>query len=198
MNEHQHDKEETMKMGRARNSIILFTCVVCFIIAGVARASFAADLKIGYVDLRVALNESEPGKKAKGELESSIKTKQVAIDEKGKAIEKLKADFEKQASVLSAEARKTKEEEIERMMRDYQRFVQDAQADVKKREDKFTESIVKELRDIIEKVGREENYALILENVEGIILFSRKDLDITDRIIKRYNELRSAPKSETK
>jgi len=56
-------------------------------------ASGADVVKIGYVDLRVALNESEAGKKAKIELESLIKTKQSSIEEKGKSIEKLKGDL---------------------------------------------------------------------------------------------------------
>lgn len=187
-----------MKMGKARNFSILSACMALLVATCIAKGSFAADVKIGYIDLRVALNESDTGKKAKTELESTIRTKQASIDEKGKTVEKLKADLEKQASVLSAEARKSKEDEIERMMRDYQRLVQDSQAEVKKREDKFTASIIKELRDIIEKIGREENYSLILENVEGIILYSRKDLDLTDKVIKRYNELKAAPRSDSK
>lgn len=161
----------------------------------VAKNTFAADnAKIGYVDLRLALNESETGKKAKADLESLIKTKQVTVDEKGKSIEKLKTEVEKQASVLSAEAKKTKEEEIERMMRDYQRLVQDSQAEIKKKESEATASIIKEIRDVIDKIGREENYSLILENFEGIILYSKKDLDITDKVIKRYNESKAKTK----
>ena len=65
--------------------------------------------KIGIVDLSRAVNESEQGKKAKGELEVVVKKKQEALDEKGKALEKLKAEIEKQGSVMSAEARKNKE-----------------------------------------------------------------------------------------
>jgi len=165
--------------------------LVVLMISGpfVASEVRAADaVKIGYVDLRVVLNESESGKKAKAELESAIKMKQAAIDEKGKAGEKLKAELEKQSSVLSAEARKAKEEEVERAFRDYQRLVQDAQGEIKKQEEKYTGTIVKEIRTIIEKIGQEEGYSLILENFEGIILFSRKDLDITDRVIQRFNE----------
>lgn len=149
--------------------------------------------KIGYVDLRIALNESEQGKKAKIDLESTIKTKQTVIDEKGKSIEKLKGELEKQVSVLSPEARKTKEEEIERNVRDYQRLVQDAQTEVKKKENELTGSILKELREIIEKIGQEEGYTLILENVEGLILYAKKDLDVTDKVIKIYN---SRPKKK--
>lgn len=171
-------------------------CAMSFSASFLAGSAAAADAvaKVGYVDLRVALNDSEAGKKAKIELESLIKTKQTAIDEKGKSVEKLKADLEKQTSVLSPEARKTKEDEIERLLRDYQRLVQDSQNEVKKKEGELTGAILKDLRDVVEKIGQDEGYSLILENVEGIILFSRKDLDITDRVVKIFNEQRTKKK----
>lgn len=172
--------------------LILCAVVSASLLAGIAAAADVA--KIGYVDLRVALNESDAGKKAKIELESLIKTKQAAIDEKGKSIEKLKGELEKQASVLSGEAKKSKEEEIERLVRDYQRLVQDSQNEVKKKENELTGSILKELRDVVDKIGQDEGYSLILENVEGIILYSRKDLDITDKAIKNFNDVKAKQK----
>jgi outer membrane protein len=188
-----YEKEDMMNK---KTGVMIFfvSCAVvsASLLAGIAAAAEVG--KIGYADLRVALNESEAGKKAKIELESLIKTKQAAIDEKGKSIEKLKGDLEKQTSVLSGEARKSKEEEIERLVRDYQRLVQDAQNDVKKKETELTGSILKELRDVVEKIGKDEGYSLILENVEGIILFSRKDLDMTDKVIKNFNDTRTKQK----
>ncbi len=176
---------------------VLFFLMLCMAVsvslgAGVAAAADAQ--KIGYVDLRLALNESDAGKKAKVELESLIKTKQAAIEEKGKSIEKLKGELEKQASVLSGEAKKSKEDDIERQVRDYQRLVQDAQNDVKKKENELTGTILKDLRDVVNKIGQDEGYSIILENVEGIILYSRKDLDITDRVIKSFNEAKTKQK----
>jgi outer membrane protein len=173
-----------MRYGIAVSLLFAFALIL-------SSSAIAQDLKIGYVDLRLALNESEAGKKAKADLESMIKIKQAAIDEKGKSIEKLKGDLEKQASVLSEEARKSKEEEIERHIRDYQRLVQDAQTEVKKKESELTGTILKELREIIDKIGKEENYTLILENVEGLILYSKKDIDLTEKVIKAYNETKA-------
>jgi outer membrane protein len=150
---------------------------------------FAADtIKIGFVDLVKALNESESGKKAKADLEFLIKSKQVAIDERGKAIEKGKTDLEKQASVLSQDARKSKEEELERLIREYQRLVSDSQSEVKKKEGEMTGDILKEIRTIIQKIGQDEAYTVILENAEGQILYSVKEIDLTDTVIKRYGE----------
>jgi len=152
--------------------------------------SQAADVvKFGSIDVQKVLNESEAGRKAKTDLEGLIKTKQTTIDEKGKAIEKLKADIEKQASVLSADARKSKEEELEKSVREYQRLVQDSQAEIKKKEAELTETILKDIKDLVEKTGEKEGYALILE--KGMVLYSNKGIDITDTILKKYDELKS-------
>jgi len=160
----------------------------------VGTRAYAEDIKIGSVDLIKALNESDAGKKAKSDLESLIKTKQATLDEKGKAFEKMKGEIEKQSSVLSADARKTKEEELEKMARDYQRLVSDSQSEIKKKEGEFTSDIIKELRVIIQKIGTEEGYSIILEGSDGQILYAKKELDLTDLVIKKHNEMKAAPK----
>lgn len=172
---------------------VVWLVVVALLLTG--SSVFAADtLKIGFVDLVKALNESESGKKAKADLEFLIKSKQVAIDEKGKAIEKGKTDLEKQASVLSQDARKSKEEELERLIREYQRLVSDSQSEVKKKEGELTGDILKDIRTIIQKIGEEEAYTLILENAEGQILYSKKEIDLTDVVIKKHNESKTKSK----
>jgi outer membrane protein len=168
--------------------------VLLWLTAGSSMAAELITVKIGYVDLVKALNESESGKKAKTDLEFLIKTKQTTIDEKGKAIEKAKADIEKQASVLSADARKTKEEEMERLLRDYQRLVADSQNEVKKKENELTSEILKDLRAIVQKIGEDEGYTLILESAEGQILYAKKESDLTETVMKKYNESKAKQK----
>jgi outer membrane protein len=155
--------------------------------------SFAAEnVKFGSIDIQKILNESESGKKAKSALESLIKSKQVTIDDKGNAIEKLKADIEKQTSVLSADARKNKEDELEKLIREYQRLVQDSQTEIKKKELELTDAILNDIRELVEKIGEEEGYALIVER--GMVLYSSKGTDITDSVLKKYDELKEKSK----
>ncbi|MGC2063860.1 MAG: OmpH family outer membrane protein [Thermodesulfovibrionales bacterium] len=163
-----------------------------------AQQAFAAEqsLKVGVVDLIKALNESDSGKKAKSDLELLIKAKQVAIDEKGKEIEKLKNDLEKQSSVLSSDARKSKEDDLEKNIREYQRVVTDSQNDVKKKEGEFTGEILKDLRGVIEKIGQEGSYTMIIENAEGIILYSKPEQNLTEQVIKKYNESKNKAKTK--
>jgi outer membrane protein len=172
-----------------RLSVLL---VVIILLAGTH--VYAENIKIGSVDLVKALNDSDAGKKAKTDLEFLIKSKQASLDEKGKNIEKAKNEIEKQASVLSADARKSKEEELERMIRDYQRQVSDSQNEVKKKEGELTGDILKELRDIIQKIGVAEGYTIILEGGEGQIPYAKKEIDLTEAVIKKHNELKAKPK----
>lgn len=162
--------------------IVLAFCVV--ILGHVAEA----EIKIGIVDLQKALNESEAGKQAKKNLEEIIKAKQKQIDQKGKEIEKLKEEIDKQSSVLSEKALRQKQDELDRKMRDYKRFVQDAQDEVKRKEAQLTEEILKELRKVIYEIGKEEKFTLILEKVEGVILYTDEAVDITQKVIERYNK----------
>ncbi|MCX7793043.1 MAG: OmpH family outer membrane protein [Thermodesulfovibrionales bacterium] len=148
----------------------------------------AAEIKIGYVDLGKALNDSKRGKDAKAELEALVKQKQSQIDELEKKINTQRAEFEKQAPALSEKARQEKQAEIERSIQDYQKLVQDAQAEVEKKRRDLTTGILKELRDIINEIGKKEGYTIILESSEGLILYSKEGLDLTDRIIKIYDE----------
>lgn len=166
---------------------ILLLVVIFGLMAGGYAYADTITMKIGVVDLMKALNESDAGKKAKAELESVIKSKQAVINEKGKAIEKLKAELDKQSSVLSPDAKKSKQDDLDRLMRDYQRMVSDSQSDVKKRESELTDGILKGLRAVIQKIGQKEGYTIIIENAEGIVLYSKKNLDLTDEVIKQYD-----------
>jgi outer membrane protein len=179
--------EEKMK------KIVLLGVAGLFLLFMAASPVLAVEtsMKIGLVDLFKAVNESEQGKKAKAELESMIKGKQDNLEEKGKAIEKLKTELDKQGGVLSAEAKKAKEEEMERLTREYQRTVSDSQNDVRKKEGELTGRIVKDLRDVVTAIAQEDKYTLILEKAEGLILFSDNSLEITDQVIKRFDESKS-------
>lgn len=170
----------------------VFLISFCFLIFFGLSKSYGAEItKIGIIDLAKALNESEAGKKAKTDLESLIKAKQSIIEEKAKKAESLKSELEKQAALISAEAKKAKEEELERALRDYQRTVSDAQAEVQKKEGELTNEILKELRNIINSFAQEEGYSIVLEKAEGVVLYSSTNLDITDRVIRKYNETKA-------
>ncbi|MBF0558535.1 MAG: OmpH family outer membrane protein, partial [Nitrospirae bacterium] len=154
----------------------------------------AADIKLGFVDIDRAANEAEEGKKAVGKLKEIMSSKQSTITEKGKAIEKMKTDLEKQEKIISADARKSRIEEMERAEREFQRMVTDANQEFEKKRRELTEAVYKEIIEIVAKYGQDEKYTVILP-VQSL-LYSDKSLEITDIIIKKYNDQKGAKESK--
>ncbi len=172
-----------------------------YLIIGVTLFAFntwGAELKIGYVDLFKAFNESNRAAEAKKTFEEMVKTKQSAIDKIGNEIDRVQADLEKQAAILTPEARKKKEEERNNLLRQYQRLAQESQEEIRKKEAELTQEILRELRTVVNKIGEEEGYTIIFEVSEGGILYSPKKFDITEKVIKRYNETTTTPKTKPK
>ncbi len=146
----------------------------------------AAEIKMGFVDIDRAANDSEEGKKAVSGLKDFMSTRQASITDKGKAIEKMKSDLDKQGGIMSPDAKKSKIEELERSEREFQRIVSDANQEFEKKRRELTESVYKEIIDIVGKYGQAEKYTVILP-VQSL-LYSEKTLDLTDIIIKKFNE----------
>ena len=89
------------------------------ILAGIVAACvmstsvFAADLKIGYVDMQRALTGSEAGKEAKEQLAAKVKKYQDEINVKQEDLKKLKDELEKQGALLQDTVRAAKEKDYQ-------------------------------------------------------------------------------------
>ena len=150
--------------------------------------AYAAEFKIGYVDLNKALNESEKGKSAVKILEDMVKEKQSVIIEKEKELKALDDEIAKQASILNPDAIKEKQEKREKLMRDYQRMVKDSQDEVQQKRNDFMEAIIKDLRKTIVQIGKEKGYSIIFERVASGILYIPEEADVTDVLIEQFNK----------
>ncbi|MEJ5226494.1 OmpH family outer membrane protein [Thermodesulfovibrio sp.] len=174
--------------------ILLFFLILGFIMTFYTPSY--AELKVGVVDLYRVLNESEEGKKAVNELQSMLDSRQKTLEEKQRKIQTLKEEYDKKKAVLSEDARKSKEEEIERLGRELQRTAADYQVELQKKQNEITQSMLKEIRQIINEFAQKEGYSLILEKAEQLIIYTTKEVDITDKIIALFNQKTSTPKGK--
>lgn len=147
--------------------------------------SFAADIKIGYVDFNKVQVESVAGKKAVKTIETMFNDKQAQLDSRQKELEKLMDELDKQAPMLSAEVKKQKEDKLQKDYKDLQRFKADAEEDLNKKKAEIAQSMLLEVSGIIKKYGNEEGYTLILERT--VVLYAPDAVDITEKIIKAYD-----------
>jgi outer membrane protein len=158
-----------------------------FFLLALSTYAFGQDsVKIGFIDMQRAINEADAGKKAKAELEGMIKERQVKIDEKMALRDKLVAELEKQAVVLSEEALRQKQDELDLLTREIERMATDARMELEKSQRELELDIVKDLDDIITQIGKEGGYMLILP--ADVILFSIEGIEITDLVIEELDK----------
>ena len=161
--------------------------LVFMVAGGFLEPAWSADVKIAYVDIQKAVNESNAGKEAKKVIGRELEKFQKQIADKQKELQQLKETFEKQAPMLNPEARATKEKEYQAKVRDFQRWGEDSQNEINQKRIEMEKNISIGLLKVIQKLGSDDGYMLILEKNENIVLFVSKAIDITDRVIKLFD-----------
>ncbi len=161
-------------------------------IAGIVHADAGAP-KIGYVDLQKALNDVDEGRQAKSQLEKEVSAKQSELEAAQKSLEAMKQQLEKDQKILTPEAMQKKEEEYRNKFLELTQKMNSYKMDMTQKEAQSTGSILNALRQVVHTIGGAENYSLILETSQDVVLFSPNNADLTERVIKAYNQL---PKSQ--
>jgi outer membrane protein len=176
-----------MRNSIAGRFIVLFSALVVFcFFAGLASA--ADSIKIGYVDMEKLINQSDEAKKAMSTLEALKASNDKELEKRVATARKMAEEFKKQQNILSDDAKKVKIDELEKMDRDIRRFDSDSATELQKKQRELGNSIVEELQGIIQKLGQEGDYTLILHST--VLLYSSKGIDITDTVLKRYNDMK--------
>lgn len=145
--------------------------------------------KVGFVDMQRALNESSKGKAALERLRGMMELKKVELQKEKELIDMKKDELDKQGLLLNESTRREREEEIRKMERDHNRKFSDSKEELSREEAKYTEGIRFDLLKVVEELGKETGYLLILEKQFSAILYAPESIDLTDSVIKRYDAL---------
>jgi outer membrane protein len=161
--------------------------VIGIVLLGWLGSVWATDLKIAYVDIQKAVNECNSGKDAKKAITKEVEKFQRLIVDRQKELQTMKESLEKQAPMLTPDARATREKEYQNKLREFQRWGEDTQNEINQKRMEMERNISIGLQKVIQKVGADEGYTFILEKNENIVLYISKTIDITDRVIKVYD-----------
>jgi outer membrane protein len=171
-----------MFMRRLVLSLFFASCIA-------STTAFAADLKIGYVEMQRALNSSEAGKEAKEQLAARLKKYQDEINVKQDELKRLKDELEKQGAFLNAATKETKEKDYQQRLKEFQRFTKDAQEELQAKDEEFTRKILEGMEKVIQEYGRNNGFSFIFVKNE-IMLFANEKADVTDDVLKLFNASR--------
>ena len=153
-----------------------------------AQKAGAVAIKVGYVDLQQALNSSAAGEKAKDSFKSEVERMEQVLEKRRAKVEKLKGELEKKALLLRDDERIALQRDYRQELRDFERLYKDSQEELKIRDRELTARILVELRQVVNAIGEQGDYSVILEGNNTVVLYGSKSIDLTEAVIKAYNK----------
>lgn len=147
--------------------------------------SWAAEVRIGFVDIQKAIAGTQAFKKKFATFKQSFKKENSVIAAKEERIRKELEKLNKQSFALSPDVKRKKEEKFRKDKLDFERYVQDKNAEFATKEKAITRKILGQMVDVIKKIGKEKNFTMIVESKTALYL--TEAIDLTNQVIKSYD-----------
>ncbi|MBI5233103.1 MAG: OmpH family outer membrane protein [Deltaproteobacteria bacterium] len=148
----------------------------------------SAELKIGYVNLQKALNDSEAGRKAKDYLQIEAKAKEDDLVKKEEELKSIKEQLDKKGSVWNKETKDAKEKELQEKSEEFLKQRMKYAEELNKKKKQSEEKIIEDLRLIVEELAKKKGYTYIFEQALGGVLYAPKDADLTNALMEFYDK----------
>jgi outer membrane protein len=169
----------------SRQILVAVLATVSLLVPRVARA---AELKIAYVDLQRAFAEADEGRAAKAKLEQMRDAKQKEIDKEQEALKKEKDTYDKQAATMTEATRNAQQTELQRKFVDLQQRFEKGRAELAQNERETLSSILAKMQPIIQSIAQRDGFTMVFEKTDSGLLYAPASLDLTNELIRQFNE----------
>lgn len=176
-------------MRAARTLILIAVIFLCRVSTG---AALGAELKIGFIDSERIFTEFKGVQEAQKQFDQDIQTWKAQATQMKSDNDKLRAEIDSQKLMLSESKLQEKETELQGKIRTYEEFVQriwGPNGELEQRNEQLTKPIIAKIRTVVDKIGMNENFSLILDAADGNIVFGNKALDLTDRVLEELGKM---------
>jgi outer membrane protein len=169
---------------------VFYLFAAVFLLLGFQHSAvWAEKAKFGIVDIERFQEESKAFQKIKGELKAKFDSLQEELDKKKSELLEIEAELKKQSMMLSLDAKEDKRRELERKRRHYKYLAEDSTEEMKQAQLDARKELAKELEKVVNMIGEQEGFTMIIEKRTIGLVYFDKAIDITDRVIKAYDKL---------
>ena len=164
--------------------------VLCAFAAILLIGTAASDggIKIGVVDIDQAISSTEEGKAAREEFARKQREAQAMVQPLLDRYKALDEEMKAKKFVLSDEALFQKQLDLVEMRNEIQAKMKEIEGQMEVDQRRLEGPLVAKLAEIIEALGKDEGFTMIMRRGAPGILYTREALDITDLVIERYNK----------
>jgi len=170
----------------------VFFMIALSLLLAVVSFSFAqAQAKIAVVNSQDVLEKSIEGKRVLSQLAEQDKKNQDQLAKLDEEIRKLETRLNTQRLTLSEEALLQLNSDLTKKRTERTRLSEDMARDMQELQYRLYSRLQNELIPIIEQIGKEKGFDLILDLGRSGAVYVNPAIDITEEVIKRYDALKT-------
>ena len=170
-------------------------------LVSMAMAALAAPLfaqttvpaRVAVIDVQKVLTTSTAGKAAYDRLKKLQDDRVTKMQKMDEEVKGLANDLSTKKLSLSEEKQAEMAKQITDKQTAMQRFAQDADRDIGEARDRSLAELEQRIKPVIDKIGKEMGLAVIFNKFESGLVYASDAIDITDSVIKQFNEGAAAP-----
>jgi outer membrane protein len=156
-------------------------------LALVAAPAARAELKLGYVDFQRAIKEVEEGKATGALLKKDADEKQKQLNGRMGELKRLQEDLQKQAQILTPEARAAKVAEVERKTMETQEMYMKLQQELSGKERDAMRPLADKMQAVAREIAETEGFTMIFDRESAGLVYAPPALDLTNELIRKFN-----------
>src|SRR5687767_12137212 len=174
--------------------------LVSVAVAALAAPMFAqtTPARIAVIDVQKVLTQSTAGKAAYEKLKK-------VQDDKVERAKALDEELKKLDSEIAAKRISLSEDKLTEMQKQLadkriamQRYAQDADREIGEARDRELQALEAKIKPVIDAIGKEMGIAAIFNKFESGLVYASDAIDITDTVVKRFNEAVPVPAAAAK
>jgi outer membrane protein len=158
------------------------------LVLGWAGVAAAQEVKIGIVDIEQALVSTDEGKAAREEINRKNRDARAQVEPLMEQRKTLAEDLQGKKYVLSDDAMFQKQVQLAELENKIKSKIEELDGQLKIEQGKVLAPLQNKLHSIIESIGKEQGFTLILARNNPYVMYSREALDITDLVVARFNQ----------
>jgi len=157
---------------------------------GAAHADPAAPLKIGVLNMEVAITSTQEGRQAASELNTKFAPRQTELQTIQKQLQDIATRLQTNSNTLSDDEKYRLQRESETLNRTLQRKQQEARDDFQDAQQDLINTLGRKLMTVLDKYSKENGYAVVLDtsSQQTPVIYQAPTVDITQDIIKLYDQ----------
>jgi len=161
-----------------------------------ALAQSSAPARVAVIDVNKVLSSSTAGKVAAAKLKQLQEDKMARAQKLDEEIKTLDNDINTKKISLSEEKLADMTKQLSDKKIAMQRFAQDADRELGEARDRVMADLNQKIMPVVDQIGKEMGLAAIFNKFESGLIYASEAIDITDVVIKRFNDAQGAPAAQ--